>query len=105
MNVTSKRITCKLSQLVPYAKAGFAGVCGSCNDSGGFSLVVDPEVTKQELDINTNLTGILTVVQWDSNIPISPAIQLAVLSISDPDSITPDLYLLALEDSLNSTEK
>ena len=105
MNVTSKPINVKITSLKPYVKHGFTGACGSADKTGGWSLVCDPKVMEEKLTQDTLVPSVLTVVQWDSEIPLSVGKLFTIKTLEAPESITPAEALAALEELMKRERK
>lgn len=101
MNVTSKTITIPLSNLKTLIKSNFAGVAGSADKTGGFSVVCDPKcMDTPNLSAESLVDAVLTVVQWSENVPLSAGMQLSIDMIIDPKKVTFDQALAALQDTI-----
>lgn len=105
MNVTSKPISVKASALHLYINKDFNGTLGQSDETGGFSFVCNPEVMEQELKHDTDIPGVLTIVQWDAEIPLSNGMQFTIDSIVDKSKITVEQALAVLKGLISRKNK
>lgn len=105
MNIISKPFKAKLSHLRGYISQDFTGVFGSSNETGSYTVAIDPKCLEQDLTQDTEVCGAFTIIQWNEDVPLSAGMKFNIMALTDFDSITFEEALSTLKDAVKRHEK